>query len=910
MKRILSYLLFEICLLSVGFAQNFRPETPDSQEFQQGVIFFRLTDEYDVTHIPLTEDFSVNVALLPELTAVFEKYGALKLSRPFVAFEHPVLLRMFELEFSETERVEDLITDLQALTGIIKYAEKNPIRKVNSVPNDPLYGLVNGANLRWHFDCIYAEGAWAIQTGNPAIKAAIVDNFVWGAHPDLGIDSINLYNAYNDKVGDASPNTTQNSSDTAYEFSHGTHVSGLVGAKNNNNIGIASIGSGVTLMGIRTATNSGIMWAGIHGVTWAVVHGAKVINMSYSSSYYSQTEDELFQIYADSGVVLVASAGNEGDAENDIRYPAGYSCVISVASVDGDGKLSYFSQHGADRADIAAPGGYMTGTTYPNILSTTFCLAYNLRTRYPELAGTNYDGMQGTSMSSPIVAGLCALLLSFDSTLTPVQIKTLLQQTATPLNPNSPTNIGNNGYINAFAALMALDSSIFKASPALLPCSYEEQNDSCLILSHYDWVINSSIPTWIDTTLVDYFGKSKRLRLHIDRNFTTSPRSCELTVYSAHLDSSFKLLITQIAHPKTLTINKDTVRINKNQDNTSELSVIANVDWTISGTVPPWLSISNQFNDTSELVVFKALSSNTFGTPRSATFMIASTDIAVASIPFTVTQVAEELVFAADKSCIFLGNGKLSKDTLWITSNTNWVISDYDTNLISLNSSSGRGDGFVVISAKTTNSNEIDVLIQAVIHINGLADTAVCISQKAASFFHLPETSVTLGATEGSTVIVPVYSNVTWTILTNSADWLAPHLKEGTDSVDIIFTALKTNNTGATRYTNYQINPHILSPPLIRITQDYATAVLESEMEKKGVWVYPNPTEDIVYITTKKIPSEQFQLLGIAGNVIRTALPADKENNTMNISDLSAGIYFLRITLENNTIITKKVVKR
>ncbi len=287
--------IFSILLLFFilnGSSQNMQQPQQD-EEFESGVVFFGLSRDYDVSHIPMTEDKTVNAHLLPELSDIFEKYGLIVLFRPYLSFENPVLERIIEMKFSKTEEIDNLIKDLEK-KDFIRYAEKNAIKKTMSIPNDPFYGIVDGKNVKWHLDMIYSEGAWMIQQGDPNIKVAIVDNYVWGDHPDLNISTSNLYDAYHYNAGNASPPASipQNSSnrdtlEIAYNYSHGTHAAGLVGAINNNGTGIASIGGGVTLMGIRSSRDNGNMVRTSRGVAWAVENGANVINMSYGSFYYA-----------------------------------------------------------------------------------------------------------------------------------------------------------------------------------------------------------------------------------------------------------------------------------------------------------------------------------------------------------------------------------------------------------------------------------------------------------------------------------------------------------------------------------------------------------------------------------------------------------------------------------------------
>jgi hypothetical protein len=902
-----------ICLFTSGFAQNIAPVSTD---FEAGVVFFSLTAEYDVSHISLTEDQSVDAALLPELTDIFEKYGLISLSRPLIAFEHPVLLRIFRMRFSYAAGIDMLIEDLEAKEEVIKYAEKNYNQQTFFRPNDPYYGNVNNANMKWYLDRIYAEGAWLIQQGSPNIKVAIVDNYIWGVHPDLNIDSANLYNAYNQSVGDASPPFgTQDPSDTSYENSHGTHVSGLVGAINNNNEGIASIGGGVTLMGVRAAANDGgSMYSSTQGVAWAVANGAKVINMSYGSSYYSQSTSNAFQVYADKGVVLVASAGNEGDKGNPASYPANYSSVISVASLDGDEKLSYFSQYGPTNADIAAPGGFINNSNaYPNMLSTTFCKSYMLPSRYPSLSNAYYDGMQGTSMSSPVVAGLCGLLLSFDSTLTPSQIKSLLQQTANPLHPDSPNKIGDNGYVNAFAALMKLNEdkniSIFKAASQSLICPYNEYVDSILVISHQTWTINGTPPpTWMNVTENNYYGNSKRLVFHIDKNFSIYPRSYELVLYSAALDSTLKIIVSQVGHPRVVEVDKDTVRINKEQNSTSLLNIRSNVSWSINGVIPSWLTISSVSGDTSQIITFTANTTNTANSNRSFLFTISGDN--VPDINMGVIQSFEELVFSVNKRTVNLENSNRAVDTVWISSNTDWVITGYDTSMISIVPSSGYGNGYVIIKAKTTNPNYFSVMTTGMFCLNGLDTVNIFISQKAPNFLYLPETAFTLGAARGSSVEVPVLSNVSWIVYTSgNSSWLAPNITDGQDSLNVVFTTLEANETGKIRSINYSIKS-TSSLRIVTIKQEFSNTGVNDNQEKELIQIYPNPAQDYINISTKNHLIKQVQIMELTGKVIQTLASIEQDQAKINFSNLVAGFYILQIILNDNTVITKKIIKQ
>lgn len=215
----------------------------------------------------------------------------------------------------------------------------------------------------------------------------------------------------------------------AYNWSHGTHCAGLIAAVNNNGKGIASLASGVSLMGIRTAeSDPGIFDNTMEGIAWAADHGAKVISMSYGSGYNSSIEREFFLTCANQGIVLIAAAGNEG--RDQVQYPACYPGVIAVGSVNSDGHRSDFSNYG-DWVDVWVPGGYCTDhdtvAEDQQVLSTTWCVSQWLHDK-PSFSGQYYDMMIGTSMATPLAASASALILSYHPELNGYQIKEILQR--------------------------------------------------------------------------------------------------------------------------------------------------------------------------------------------------------------------------------------------------------------------------------------------------------------------------------------------------------------------------------------------------------------------------------------------------------------------------------------------------
>src|SRR5574344_66332 len=199
MKRILStFAVLLVCL--TAFAQNYSPK------FLDGHLYLKFKDNYPINYV-VNADKTVDVSYFKDYQHLFEQYGVSLITRPLDAFQDPKLLRTIELTFSHIDEIEAFIKELQAFPEI-EYAEKIPLMFPYFVPNDPYYGTVGGYNYKWHLDMVNAAAAWDLQQGETSVKVAIVDNAIWGAHPDLQISSANLctFTANNSyTTGSASP---------------------------------------------------------------------------------------------------------------------------------------------------------------------------------------------------------------------------------------------------------------------------------------------------------------------------------------------------------------------------------------------------------------------------------------------------------------------------------------------------------------------------------------------------------------------------------------------------------------------------------------------------------------------------------------------------------------------------------
>ena len=262
----------------------------------------------------------------------------------------------------------------------VQYAEPDYIASAVGSVNDPYY---LNATL-WGLMKVQAPQAWDITIGSPNVSVAILDTGVDLSHPDLQgkiVSSVNF-----------------SSSATASDmYGHGTHVAGIAAAATNNGVGIAGLGYNTTVMNVKVLGDDGTgSYAAVaNGITWAADHGARVINMSLGGTTPSTTLESAVNYAWGKGVVVVAAAGNSSSTTQ--SYPAAYSNAIAVAATNADDTLASFSNRG-DWVDISAPGVSIYST-----VPTGSC---------PLCASTGYGYASGTSMASPFVAGLAALVIT------------------------------------------------------------------------------------------------------------------------------------------------------------------------------------------------------------------------------------------------------------------------------------------------------------------------------------------------------------------------------------------------------------------------------------------------------------------------------------------------------------------
>lgn len=342
-----------------------------------------------------------------------------------------------------------------ALNDAVDVIEPNYIYKINKLPNDPKIDLLWGLKNIGQKDSegtmgvagvdINVEKAWDIQTGSKKIIVAVIDTGVDYNHADLKeniwvnqaeqngkpgvdddengvIDDIHGFNAIN---GSGNPMDDQG---------HGSHCAGTIGAKGDDGKGIVGVNWDVSIMGVKflDANGSGTLENALKAIDYATKMGAHVQSNSWGGGGFSQTLFDAIKRSNEAGALFVAAAGNENNNnDGNPTYPASYDSpnIIAVAAIDNVGNKASFSSYGKRSVHLAAPG--------VNIYSST---------------GGAYDSWSGTSMATPHVSGVAALVWANEESLTALELKNRLVSTV-KLIPSMRGKTRSGGMIDAFGAL-------------------------------------------------------------------------------------------------------------------------------------------------------------------------------------------------------------------------------------------------------------------------------------------------------------------------------------------------------------------------------------------------------------------------------------------------------------------------
>jgi subtilisin family serine protease len=338
----------------------------------------------------------------------------------------------------------------------VQYVEPNYILTADVIPNDPrfdeLWGMRNTGQTGGTADAdIDADMAWGVSTGSHSVLVAVIDTGIDYNHPDLaaniwtnpgeipgnGIDDdgngypddVHGYDFYNDD------------GDPFDDHGHGTHCAGTIGGIGDNGIGVAGVNWNVTIMGLKflSSGGSGSTADAVAAVDYSVMMGVDLTSNSWGGGSYSQALYDAIAGANANEMAFVAAAGN-GYADNDAspHYPSSYDLpnVIAVAATDHDDAKAAFSNWGATSVDLGAPG--------VDILST--------------LPGNNYGPNSGTSMATPHVAGVAALIRAVSPAVPVGQLKSVLLNATDPVASMAGRTV-SGGRLNAFFAIADPDDT-------------------------------------------------------------------------------------------------------------------------------------------------------------------------------------------------------------------------------------------------------------------------------------------------------------------------------------------------------------------------------------------------------------------------------------------------------------------
>ena len=369
------------------------------------------------------------------------------------------------IEDEDGKSADEVVAQYRALPEV-EYAEANGTITVDHGEsagkhvhaNDEMFsqqwGLFNNGEKGGKFGAdISAMRAWAVTTGSDQVVVAVIDSGVDYSHPDLASNiwtRPQIIKAYrDDELTSDDPiddlhgfNLVDDNDDPMDDNGHGTHCAGIIGAEGDNELGIAGVNWNVKIMPLKfmDADGTGTTKDAIEAINYVIDRkragvNVRIISASWGSTAKSRALEDIIRKAYDEGILFVAAAGNSSSNNDQTpHYPSSYNLgnVISVAALDRNDQLAPFSNYGAKSVHVAAPG--------QEILSTWL--------------EHGFTEKQGTSMATPFVAGVAALILAENSTMPVSELRARLLKSVDVL-PALKGKVSSGGRINAAKAVGA-----------------------------------------------------------------------------------------------------------------------------------------------------------------------------------------------------------------------------------------------------------------------------------------------------------------------------------------------------------------------------------------------------------------------------------------------------------------------
>ncbi|MBK8946463.1 MAG: S8 family serine peptidase [Ignavibacteriae bacterium] len=418
-------------------------------KFKLAIIFF-LTCNYIFPQTKYFIKYKDHVPIEECKQHLSQKIKNVKLSNRFnqtpkSIYSKNIFDRIFTINIPSDQ--ESILLELKS-NSEIEYIQKSVNYKIDLAPIDSLY------DEQWGLQNINAEKSWdLIPQNSETIILALIDTGIDYLHPDLknqifrnqgelgidkngnnksnngidddengfvddfsGWDFVNKTEIYNSEIN---YDFTNWDNDPIDEHGHGTNIAGIIGAEHNE-IGIAGINPKIKILNLRAfdKNGNGEEDDAASAIIYAVNMGAKIINMSWGDSEYSQVLKDVLDFAYSNGVILVGSSGNSGS--NLPHYPSSFSNVISVGAIQKDKTIASFSNYGST-IDLVAPGSQVITTNLNN----------------------SYKSVSGTSISTPFVSAAISIILSFNN-FNNEEIKQIIKTTC--------NDLGEAGWDDKFGA--------------------------------------------------------------------------------------------------------------------------------------------------------------------------------------------------------------------------------------------------------------------------------------------------------------------------------------------------------------------------------------------------------------------------------------------------------------------------
>jgi len=500
--KITNYFLLLFLMSSVFFA--FRNADNNKKDVTKNNSYFRLSAELTRNdYFPSTVIFKLkernrNNARLNEidntvLNSVLTDLGVSGVSKMFADAVKPLtdvspsgdkfadLSLIYIVNYNSSKTIEDAVNEIYN-SGEVEYAQPKYIQKVSFTPNDPSLGS------QYFINKIQAPAGWDIQQGDTNVVIGIVDSGTDWDHPDLAANiKINYADPINGVDDDADGLTDNyrgwdlagadynniaadnNPMIMGSNNSHGSHVSGDASAVTNNGTGVSGTGFKCKIMGIKCAADNdtrgpggqGYILTGYEGVKYAADHGCAVINCSWGGSAAGQFEQDIFTYASiNKNSLVVCAAGNNSSSA--AHYPSALKYALSIVSTTSSDTKSGFSNYGTS-VDLCAPGSGIYSTVYNN----------------------SYASFDGTSMASPITAGVCGIVKSQFPSYTGLQVGEKVRVTSDNIDALNPSYQGllGKGRVNMLRALTVNSPSVRLNSYAVTDGNNNvpQQNDTMRI---------------------------------------------------------------------------------------------------------------------------------------------------------------------------------------------------------------------------------------------------------------------------------------------------------------------------------------------------------------------------------------------------------------------------------------------